>query len=87
MAIPFDQITTSAAGILREFSRGVNLVGVTATDGSTDRVELLIRLAGCHSGECRLMLNLPRTDHDRFDAELRSKLRDALQQHSVEPGR
>lgn len=86
MGIPYNQITALTADTLREFSRGLTLAGVTATDGSVDRVELLIRLAGCHSGECRLMLNLPRTDPGRFERALREKLREAIQRHRDDGG-
>jgi len=81
VSVPLEQIGRMATEIVRQFSRGLPVVGVTANEGSTDRVEVLIGLGGCHTGECRIMLNLPRTDTARFEAEFPDKLRVALQQH------
>jgi len=60
---------------------GLTVYGVTLSDGSTDRVEVLVAIAGCHEGQCRLMINVTRADGAQFERDFRTKLRDALVRH------
>jgi hypothetical protein len=67
--------------VLRSFPRSLEFVGVTATDGGSNRVELMVTIKGCHPEPCRLILNLPRGDRQVLEKELRGKLENHLRSH------
>lgn len=78
MTLTVDSVTTIAGRIASELHPGLQVVGVVSTHGSSDRIELLLRLAG-EDGESRMIvLNVARTEPQRLETELRAKLRDAL---------
>ena len=86
MPLSLDAITQISRAVAREHRRDLEIMGVTSTEGGSDRVELLIAIKGCHEGPCRLSLNLNRSDGQDFETELKGKLDEALRGHfSADP--
>lgn len=83
MPLNVDAITAISRTVALEHGRAVEILGVTATDGGTDRAELLINITGCHQDSCRLLLNISRTEGAEFEVELRAKLIEALRTHDA----
>ena len=83
MGVSLDQATAISRDVIAEVRGDLELLGVLSTDGGSDRIELLVTVAGCHREPCRLVLNLTRVDAADFEDELREKLRDALVSHEV----
>ena len=81
VTLGIDTITSIVSTMLKEHGRALELVGVTSTEGGSDRVELLITVAGCHKDPCRFMVNVTRGDQVEFERDLRLKLADALASH------
>ena len=76
------QISEDVAG---EYDGAFRVLGVMLSDGNADHVEMLVTLAGCHSDDCRLMVNLARTSEETFEGELRTALRQAFAEHKQPP--
>jgi hypothetical protein len=81
MSISLEQINVITRAVVAETRRDVEMVSVLSSDGGSERVELLITIAGCHKDPCRLLLNLSRADGAEFENELREKVREALVSH------
>ena len=82
MRMPLEEVTRRTRTIAREFSSSLDVTRVVANDGESDHVELLLTISGCHAEPCAIMVNLPR-DPQTFDAELRSRIHEALAAHSL----
>jgi hypothetical protein len=82
MPLTQEEITAITRSVLRESNSSATLTGVSASDGGTNRVELIITLEGCHPEPCRILLNLDRVDRSRLENDLRAQLRNALEEHS-----
>ena len=82
MSLSLEAITAISRTVALEHGRALTVVGVTATDGGSDRSEVLITLDGCHKGPCRLLLNVDRADGLEFETSLRAQLIEALSKHT-----
>ena len=56
----------------------VEVVGVAATHGGSDRVELLVSMSDPSEGMRVRMLNLTRTGRSDFERDLRERLEESL---------
>jgi hypothetical protein len=82
MTIPVDAIMEVTRSVAAEHSSRIEVLGVVSTEGGSDRVEVLITIAGCHTDSCRLVINLSRAEESELKAQLRTKLREALRHHT-----
>ena len=82
MAIDLDTITMLSREVIRQHGRGLDVVTVTTTGGDSQRVEILVTIAGCHNDPCRFMVNVSRADSKEFDREFRVKLSEAMLKHA-----
>ena len=82
MSLAADTITEISRSVAAEHSSQIEVLGVASSEGGSDRIELLITIAGCHNEPCRFLINLPRSGVVELEAELRSKLREALRNHT-----
>ena len=76
--LEIEDISRSVAG---EYGGNLALGGVTANDGEADHAELLFTVTGCHDEPCLIMVNVPRSDRETMQRELRRTLGDALERH------
>ena len=86
MSVALDVVTTISRDVIAQVRGDVELLGVLS-DGGSERIELLVTIAGCHREPCRIVLNLTRGDAADFENELREKLRQALMSHLPESRR
>jgi hypothetical protein len=56
----------------------LEVVGVAATHGGSDRVELLVNMRDSTDGRRIRMLNLTRTEKADFERDFRSRLQESL---------
>jgi hypothetical protein len=56
-----DEALQLAAEVAKEENPRLVVVGLTGSDGSTNYVELLIAIKGCHVDPCRLTIGFDRT--------------------------
>lgn len=84
MSVNLEQVHEISRGVVFEHGRGLEVDGVTFSDGGTDRVEILVSITGCHSGPCRFSLNVSRADGADFERDFRAKLIEALHKHAVD---
>ena len=82
MTLSVDAVTRISRSVVLEHGAGLNVVSVTATEGGSDRVELLITIEGCHEGPCRFLINVTRANDADFERELRTALQRGLEEHS-----
>jgi hypothetical protein len=68
--------------VIRQHAAPLELIGLMASEGGSERVEIMVTVKGCHAEPCRLLLNLSRADRDTLEAELRKALQDALHTHT-----
>jgi hypothetical protein len=85
MPLNSDEIAAIARDVIRTSHHRLDLVGVTAVEGGSDRVELMITVRGCHAEPCRLLLNLSRGTRADLEADLRRKLETVLRTHITQP--
>ena len=83
MSVTIDELSGISRTVALEHGRGLEVSGVTISDGGNDRVEVIVSISGCHDGECRFVVNVTRADCDAFERDFRSKLRDAIQKHQL----
>jgi hypothetical protein len=83
MGVALPEIADMSRAVVLEHGRGLDVLAVTATEGGTDRVEVLVTITGCHQGPCRFLVNVTRTGSGAFEDDFRLKLRDALQKHAA----
>ena len=81
MTLSLDVVIDLGREVAAEQHSGFEVLAVASACGGTDRVELLVAIAGCRHGRCVWMLNLARTTQVQFTGELRAKLRDARHAH------
>jgi hypothetical protein len=75
MALTVRQITQIAQAITRNAPR-LEVQGVIATDGGSERVELLLTIAAADREPRLVLLNVSREGAVAFETELTAKLRD-----------
>lgn len=68
--------------VASDYREALGVANVATIEGGGERVEILVTLTGCHEGGCRVMVNVSRADRQTFEAELRSKLREAIEKHA-----
>lgn len=83
MGVSLDQVTAISRSVALEHGRGMQVSGVTFSDGGTDRVEVIVTIDGCHTGSCRFVVNVTRSDGEDFEREFRAKLNAALLKHTA----
>ena len=76
-----DEITTISLDVVRQYSKALEFVGVMASEGGSNRVEIMVTIKGCHDAPCRLILNLSRHNRTALEDELRQTLEKALRTH------
>jgi len=81
MGLNPDAMTTISREVASQIDDRIEVLGITSTEGGTDRVELLVTIAGCHQEPCTVLVNINRADPVRFEHELREKLRHAFAAH------
>jgi hypothetical protein len=82
MTIPVDTIMEVTRSVAAEHSARLEVLGVVSNEGGSDRVEVLITIAGCHTDSCRVVINLSRAEGSDLEEQLRTKLREALLHHA-----
>ena len=82
MSANLDSVHAISRAVLLEEGRGLDVAAVSAADGGTDRVEVLVT-ADSGEGGCRFVVNVTRADSARFEQEFRTKLHQALVRHHV----
>jgi hypothetical protein len=85
MNLSVESITEISRAVAHEHDGDLHIVGVTATDGGTDRAEILVTIGGCHHEPCRFLVNVTRADREQLEEELTQKLDDALRKHLAAP--
>lgn len=83
MPLAQEQIIDISRDVIRQYSSRLELVGILASEGGSNRVELMVTLKGCHDEPCRLLLNLSRGSRATLEAELRQKLQEVLASHAA----
>lgn len=68
--------------VASDYREALTVVNAATSDGGGERVEILVTLSGGHDGECRVMVNVAWADRQAFEAEFRSKLREAIEKHA-----
>jgi hypothetical protein len=86
LSLQLDSIRAISRAVAERQGLRLEDVQIVSGIGGTDRVEVLITIAGCHRDPCSLLLNLTRIDRPQFEEELAAKLRDALGSHVRSPG-
>lgn len=86
MPLSVDAIAAISRTVALEHGRALHIVGVIATDGGSNRTEVLITVSGCHEEPCRLLLNVGRAEGQAFESALRAQLIEALRSHNAERG-
>ena len=81
VAINLEQVAEIGRGVVSDVDERLRLVGVTATEGGGDRVELIVTVSGCHAEPCMHLINVSRSAPDAIEQEVREKLQQALRQH------
>lgn len=83
MTLALDEIVTISRMVALEHGRAMQVTAVNVSDGGSERVEILVTLEDCHRGPCRFLVNVSRAEREQLEAELRSKLSDALAKHNI----
>ena len=87
MSLTHEQVSALVKVVLLERSESLRLGGVTSAESGRGRVEVLIRLDGCHDAACVLSLNLNRTSRAQFEGDVNDELVHALNRHLSDPRR
>jgi hypothetical protein len=80
------EITAISLDVIREHAATLELVSPVASDGGSERVEIMVTAKGNHAELCRLVLNPSRADRETLEADLRQTLH-ALHPRTDTPGR
>lgn len=83
MGVALPDIAALSRTVVHDHAGGMEVIAVTATEGATDRVEVLVTIGGCHHDPCRFIVNVTRTDSTEFEKDFRGKLIEALQKHAA----
>ena len=78
MSLDAATITELSRSIAEDYDSELEVVGVAATHGGSDRVELLVSMFDPADGRRMRMLNLTRTKKTDFERDLRSRLQQSL---------
>ena len=78
MTVSLDVVTRITAAVAAERSKTVDAITIASADAESGRVELLVALAGCNAEPCRILLNIDRKEPEALEAELRSRLAEAI---------
>jgi hypothetical protein len=78
MSLDSATITELSRTIAADYDDELEVVGVAATQGGSDRVELLVSMAHPNDGRRVRMLNLTRTKEADFERDLRNRLSERL---------
>jgi hypothetical protein len=70
MPLPHDEIAAISADVIRQYGEPLKFVGIMASEGGSNRVELMVTIRGCHDEPCRFLLNLSRGDRATLASEL-----------------
>ena len=81
MGVALPDIAALSRTVVQDQGSGMDVVAVTATEGGTDRVEVMVTIDGCHRDPCQFIVNVTRTGRGEFEREFRGKLLDALRKH------
>jgi hypothetical protein len=82
MVLDSARVHKLTTAIVRTYDPSLRVVGVASQSPDGERVELLVRVAGCHPpDECLLMLNVGRATEATLAAELPRAMRTALDRH------
>jgi hypothetical protein len=82
MSLNLDEITLISRDIALQHGRGLTVAAVAATDGGSDRVEVMVTIEGCHQGACRFVVNVSRANQAEFNDEFKQKLSESLSKHA-----
>ena len=82
MSLAIAELIDLSRSITDELAGALRVAAVTATEGGTDRAEILLTIEGCHAGPCQVMVNVTRSDRSACEQELRAKLHAALSKHT-----
>ena len=83
MGVALPDIAALSRTVVHEHGAGWMWSPSRATEGGTDRVEVLLTIGGCHRDPCQFIVNVTRTDRREFEREFRGKLTDALHKHAA----
>jgi len=83
MRVDLARVTEISREVAAGVDRRLKLVGVTASEGGGNRVELLVTISGCHAEPCIHLLNVSRADVDSLERDARVKLQEALIAHDA----
>ena len=81
MSLPSHEVAAIAESVISSLHDEVRILGISSSEGGSDRVELLITIHGCHDDPCRILVNLNRANSVQFEQDLRAKLHEALLEH------
>lgn len=81
MSLTLSELTAIAQAVAVEEDAALEVMSVASNDAETDRVELLITVAGCHDEPCTFLINVSRSERRRFENTLRAEFRSALDTH------
>jgi hypothetical protein len=83
MALGHQEIMEISGDVIRRYpQQAVDFIAVIATEGGSDRVELMVTVKARHAQPCNLMLNLPRKSKASFEDEFRRRLEQELHDHT-----
>lgn len=85
MGVTIEEISGISRTVALEHGSGLEVAGVTVSDGAIERVEVIVAISGCHEGVCRFVVNVTRANGGAFEREFRFKLGAALARHHAEP--
>jgi hypothetical protein len=75
MPMTLGEIDVTSREVIRQYP-SLEVLAVTALDGGSNRVELLLAVHRSLEESCRVLLNLPRGGRAELEHELRRKLTD-----------
>ena len=81
MTLTVPDITRIATEVAQAQNSSLQILGVSSSDGGSNRIEILVRVRGCHNEPCTVQLNISRGGRSEFEQELRDQLRRALASH------
>lgn len=77
-----EAITDISRTVLEAHDPSLELLGVRSTGGANERAEVVVRISGCHSEPCRLVLNVSRQlTREQLARQISDQLRDAIATH------
>jgi len=82
MALNLDRVATISRAVVSQLDQRLNVVSVSATQGGSERAEVLVTVAGCHDEPCLHLVNVSRAAAATLEDEVRSKLIQSLRAHS-----